>query len=153
MRIHDTIIGVFLMLFGGFILWQTSGFPQMPGQAIGPASFPTVLALIFLGGGAIVVIKGWRSRQATAWVVLEKGWFEVNRLVPVLVAIIGTLLLAGLFEQIGFLAGGSLLLIALYFTLGYRSVKWLAISVVFIGVVYYGMAKVLLVPLPLGILG
>lgn len=153
MRIHDTIIGVFLMLLGGYILWQASGFPQMPGQAIGPASFPTVLALGFLGGGAIVAIKGWRSRQARRWVVLEKGWTEANRLIPVLVALIGTVLLAGLFEQIGFLVGGSLLLVALYFTLGYRSVKWCVVSVAFIGAVYYGMAKVLLVPLPLGILG
>lgn len=153
MRIHDTIIGVFLMLLGGYILWQASGFPQMPGQAIGPASFPTLLALGFLGGGAIVAIKGWRNRQTTGWIVLEKGWSEMSRLVPALVAIIGTVLLAALFEQIGFLVGGSLLLIALYFTLGYRSAKWFAMSVAFIGAVYYGMAKILLVPLPLGMLG
>lgn len=152
MRIHDTIIGIFLILLGTFILVQAIYFPDMPGQVIGPGTFPTVLAVGFMIGGLLVALQGWRARASMRWIVLESGWAERRRLVPVLIGLVGTLVLAANFDRIGFPLGGGLLLVALYFSLGYRSLKWAAISILFVSAVYYGMAKILLVPLPLGIL-
>lgn len=153
MRFHDTIVGVFLMLLGGFILQQASGFPQMPGQSIGPGTFPTVFAVAFILGGGVIAFQGWRTARAARAIALNPGWRSRDRFAATAIALLGALALVSFFDVIGFPIGAGLLLSALYLALGHRSPIWIAVSFAFAGVLYYGMAKLLFVPLPLGPLG
>lgn len=149
MRIHDGLLGLLFIVLGACVIWQAASFPSMPGQAIGPGTFPLVFGVMFVIGGAIIGRAGLLAgmgRLAT----FNEGWRHRDRALAAFVAVIGTLVLAFFFEQIGFLIGGAVLLIALYMLLGHRSPRWIVVSLVFVGAVYYGMAKLLLVPLPTG---
>lgn len=149
MRIHDGLLGLFFLLLGGFVIWQSSTFPSMPGQAIGPDTFPTIFGVLFIVGGLIIGRSGLAAASGRL-LELNEGWRHPERAIAALIAVVGTLVLAFFFEEIGFVIGCAVLMIALYILLGHRSPIWIAVSIIFVGVVYYGMAKLLLVPLPLG---
>lgn len=148
MRIHDGLLGLFFILLGLYVVWQASSFPSMPGQAIGPGTFPVVFGVLFILGGLIIGRTGVMAGMGRL-VVFNEGWRHGERALAAAVAIIGTLVLAMFFEQIGYIIGAAVLLITLYMLLGHRSPLWIGVSVVFVGATYYGMAK-LLVPLPAG---
>ncbi|MHA6689889.1 tripartite tricarboxylate transporter TctB family protein [Devosia sp. A449] len=149
MRIHDGLLGLVFIALGITTVWQAASFPGMPGQAIGPGTFPMVFGGIFILGGLIISGKGLMA-GAGRLVQFDEGWRHPKRAIAAGIAILGSLLLAIFFEQIGFIIGGSVILIALYWVQGYRSLVWIAVSLGFVGVVYYAMAKLLLVPLPTG---
>jgi len=69
MKIHDLLSGLLLLILAICIGVNVSGFPTIPGQNIGPAAFPGLLALL-LGVCALLLIgKGWRqqSQQRQPW--------------------------------------------------------------------------------------
>ncbi|MGC4410134.1 MULTISPECIES: tripartite tricarboxylate transporter TctB family protein [Rhizobium] len=149
MKFHDSIIGLLLVAFGGWVLWQAQGFPDMPGQIIGPATFPTLLGCLCLLGGLMLI---WEGRKASphALISLHDGWRIGSRITCVAVAILGTLLLAVTFEQVGFPVGGTLLLSALFLSAGLTHPKWIGVSAVFVLTVHLVMTRLLYVPLPSG---
>ncbi len=149
MRIHDGFIGLFFIILGSFVILQAATFPAMPGQAIGPGTFPLIFGALFIVGGLIIGRSGVMAGMGKLG-ELNPGWRHPERAVAAAVAVLGTLFLAIFFEQIGFLLGGAALLIALYMLQGHRSLVWVVVSIGFVGAVYYGMAKLLLVPLPTG---
>lgn len=149
MRVHDGLVGLFFILLGLYVLWEASSFPSMPGQAFGPGTFPVLFGVMFVAGGLII----GRASLAAGFgrvLVLDEGWRHPERAAAAAVAVFGTLALAFFFNEIGFLLGGAVLLIALYMLLGHRSALWVVVSIAFVGAVYYAMAKLLLVPLPTG---
>ncbi|SMQ85442.1 putative tricarboxylic transport membrane protein [Devosia lucknowensis] len=149
MRIHDTLIGAFFLLLGSYIIFEAVRFPAMPGQAIGPGTFPMVFGAVFLVGGLIVGRSGL-AQGFSRLVEINDGWRHADRAIAAAVAVLGTLLFAVFFEQIGFIFGAIALMLVLYVLLGHRNWLWLAVPFVFVGVVYYAMARLLLVPLPTG---
>jgi hypothetical protein len=40
MKIHDTLFGLFFLALGALVLFAVKGFPNIPGQPVGPALFP-----------------------------------------------------------------------------------------------------------------
>lgn len=149
MRIHDSLIGLFFIVLGIAVIWQAYSFPVMPGQAIGPGTFPLVFGIVFVVGGLIVGRTGLATAGSQI-VAFNEGWRHRNRALAAAIAILGTFVLGVFFEEIGFVIGGAVLIVALYVVQGHRSPLWLAVSLIFIALVYYSMAKLLLVPLPLG---
>lgn len=149
MRIHDGLIGLFFIMLGIYVVWEAASFPAMPGQAIGPGTFPTIFGGLFVAGGLIVGRAGLAAGLGRL-VVLDEGWRRPERAAAASVAIIGTLILAFFFTEIGFLLGGSLLLTAIFWLTGHRSPLWIVVSIGFVSLVYLAMSKLLLVPLPAG---
>lgn len=149
MRIHDGLLGLVFIALGIATVWQAASFPGMPGQAIGPGTFPMAFGGIFVIGGLIISGKGIKAGVGRL-VQFNEGWHHTDRAVAAAIAVFGSLLLAIFFEQIGFIIGAAALLLAMYWVQGYRSLLWIAVSLGFVGLVYYAMAKLLLVPLPTG---
>lgn len=150
MKLHDSLIGLLLIAFGGWVLWQAQGFPSMPGQIIGPGTFPTLLGGLCLLGGAMLAWEG-RAVPARPLLIIHDGWRKGSRILCVAVAIFGTLLLAVTFESVGFPIGGTLLLAALFYSAGLRRPQWLAVAAVFVLTVHLVMTRLLYVPLPAGL--
>ena len=63
MKLNDAVWGALLALLGAAILWHVQGFPRIPGQNVGPALFPGILAAAMLVCGAILIVSGMRARR------------------------------------------------------------------------------------------
>ena len=57
MKLNDAVWGALLILFSAAVLIHVQGFPTIPGQKVGPALFPGVLAV---GDGGV---RGGADRQ------------------------------------------------------------------------------------------
>ena len=63
MKFSDKLVGMALVAFGLWVLLTARGFPQLPGQMIGPGTFPTLLgSLCALGGLAACRRSAGRPR-------------------------------------------------------------------------------------------
>ncbi|WP_265517248.1 tripartite tricarboxylate transporter TctB family protein [Nitratireductor luteus] len=151
MKFHDSLIGAILLAFGFWVVVTALGYPQMPGQSIGPGTFPSVLGALFIAGGALLTISGLRTRGTTL-LDIDPGWRHADRLAAALLATVGAVLLALVFESVGFPLGGFVLVTALFVLSGYRHPIWIGVSAVFVLAVYLLMTRLLYVPLPAGLL-
>ncbi|WP_165223114.1 tripartite tricarboxylate transporter TctB family protein [Affinirhizobium pseudoryzae] len=149
MKLHDSLIGLLLIAFGGWVLWQAQSFPAMPGQMIGPSTFPTLLGGLCALGGLLLVWQGRRISRDEL-VCIHEGWRIGSRVACVAVAVFGTLLLGVTFETVGFPVGGTLLLSALFYAAGLHRARWIAVSAIFVLTVHLVMTRLLYVPLPSG---
>ncbi len=151
MKIHDSVIGAVLFAFGLWVLTTALGYPRMPGQSIGPGTFPSVLGVLFMLGGLALAVTGARAHHAR-WLAIEGGWRQPGRLAAALLATAGVILFALTFERVGFPLGGFVLVSALFLLSGYRNPAWIGVSAVFVLVLHLLMTRMLYVPLPAGLL-
>ena len=64
MKVHDTIFGLIFLALGTSVLFAVRGFPNIPGQPVGPALFPGLIAVGLCVTGIMLVIKGLRQHYA-----------------------------------------------------------------------------------------
>jgi putative tricarboxylic transport membrane protein len=55
MRLNDAVWGALLLLFSAVILFHVQSFPKIPGQQVGPALFPGLLAVGLAVCGALLI--------------------------------------------------------------------------------------------------
>jgi len=152
MKIHDAFFGFFFLALGALVLFAIRGFPNIPGQPVGPALFPGLIAIGLCTTGTLMVIKGLRNREPTAWFAWE-DWIDSPRHVValcVLLACVVFYIVAA--NELGFLPTGFLMLAALFKAL---QVKWgraLLVALIATLVIHFAFYKLLRVPLPWGIL-
>ena len=151
MKVHDSLIGAVLIAFGLWVLVTAWGYPQMPGQSIGPGTFPSVLGALFIASGILLVISGLRERGARL-IQIDPGWRYPARFAAAILATAGVAAFAMVFETIGFPLGSFLLLAALFIFSGYRNPIWIVVSAGFVLAVHLAMTRLLYVPLPAGLL-
>ena len=150
MRFSDSAIGSVLVLFGGWVLLYTRTFPTLEEGYPGPSLFPNVLAVLFVLAGIGLVIQGVRKGQK--FFMLDLG--GLNRTGALNLLFVTGVVLAYIFlaEPVGFLFLVPPLLLA---TLKWLKVSWKLSILTAAGVtlfIYLLFAKLLLVPLPRGIL-
>ncbi|MBU2957736.1 tripartite tricarboxylate transporter TctB family protein [Paracoccus sp. 1_MG-2023] len=63
MKLTDALSGAALILLGLFMLWQSAQFPSFAGTAYGAAMLPRLLALGFVIGGALLVLRDIMARR------------------------------------------------------------------------------------------
>jgi putative tricarboxylic transport membrane protein len=152
MKFNDSLVGTGLIAFAGAILWNARGFPSMPGDQVGPALFPQLIAAGLAICGAIFIIQAARHRAGTPWIELP-DWFRARRQVAgFAVVTLGLLAYCLLVETLGFFVCAPLLLGVLLAVLRVRA--W-AVPVIAIGVsvlIHFIFYKGLGVPLPWGLL-
>lgn len=152
MKINDSVSGAALAVLGATILVHVQSFPQMPGQKVGPAMFPGLLAIGLLICAATVIyrgIKDLRSEPVVTW----PGWVGQRRialgffLIP---AVLVAYIVAS--ERIGFLPSAVAFLLTLFWVFGVR--PWVGLVVAIGGAlgIHYVFYKLLKVPLPWGLL-
>jgi len=149
-KFNDAILGAVFLALSIAVLVHIQGFPNIPGQKIGPGAFPGLIAAI-LAFCSVALI--WRGFQDKTPLVAVGAWLASPRHVRNFLVVIGALVFY-IFaaELLGFLLCGALILIALFLTLRVRpalAVPLALVLPVFIHVIFY---KVLRVPLPWGVL-
>ncbi len=153
MRVNDAVFGVVLLLFAAAMIAYTRTFPDMPGQAYGPALFPVIIGVGFIATGLFLLVSGLR-RLRTEPLFVGGPWLRSRRHVGSFLAIVGGLLFYILFSSpLGFVPTSLLLLTVWLVVL--RGGHWLssvAVALVVTLVVNYIFTQHLLVPLPLGLL-
>jgi putative tricarboxylic transport membrane protein len=152
MKFNDSVVGAGLIAFAGAIFWNARKFPSMPGDQVGPALFPQLIAAGLAICGAIFVIQAARRKAGTPWIELP-DWIRAPRQVAgFAVVTLGLLAYCLLVETVGFFVCAPLLLGALLAVLGVRA--W-AVPVIALGVsvvIHFIFYKGLGVPLPWGLL-
>ncbi|MDB5897082.1 MAG: hypothetical protein JWP41_684 [Ramlibacter sp.] len=152
MKLNDAIFGLLLMVLGTTVLVAIQGYPKIPGQPVGPALFPGLIAAGLFIGGVLLVARGWRDRREQPWLVWD-DWVRSPRHGLALVVLLGSILFYILAsETLGFLITATLILIALFLVLRVAPVKALTIAVVATLLIHAAFYKLLRVPLPWGVL-
>ncbi|MGV3573301.1 MAG: tripartite tricarboxylate transporter TctB family protein [Ramlibacter sp.] len=152
MKLNDAVFGLLLTALGAGIVFGVQGFPKIPGQPVGPALFPGLLACGLCVCGVLLMVNGWRARGTQAWLAWD-DWVRSPRHVAALAVLLGSILLY-IFaaERIGFLPLAILILAALFTVLKVPPGRAVLIAVIAALVIHFAFYKLLRVPLPWGVL-
>jgi putative tricarboxylic transport membrane protein len=152
MKFHDSLSGALLLAFAIAIYWHTLGFPEIPGDPVGPALFPRIIAIGMALCAIVLIVRGLLSMGPRSWAELP-DWLRMPRLVVAFLLVVLGLFAAYLFlDKLGFLVLAPLLLVALQLVLQIRAVVAIPVAIgasLMIHTIFY---KGLGVPLPWGLL-
>jgi putative tricarboxylic transport membrane protein len=152
MRLNDAVFGVLLIVFAIAEIAYTRTFPSLHGQAYGPNLFPILIGVGFLITGAILTIQGLVQRAGAP--LLEVGAWAADRRN---VVNFGLVLLALLFyivasDWLGFIPTSLIIMVVLLTSFGSGLLAALVIATLTTFGMHVLFARVLLVPLPWGLL-
>ena len=150
MKLNDTVWGALLLALALGVLWNIRTFPAIPGQNIGPAAFPGLLAVCLAACAIALIMRGLRAGHAR---LVLGDWIRSPQHVANFLLTIGVLLFY-IFaaNKLGFILTAGLILLAMFWKLGVRvrvAVPVAIATVFFIHIVFY---KGLRVSLPWGVL-
>lgn len=152
MKINDAVFGVVLATLGGAVLVSVQGFPKIPGQSVGPALFPGLIAAGLCVCGLLLILRGLRERASAPWVVLD-DWVRSPRHVLALAVLLGSIVFyiaaAG---WLGFLPTAAIILVAMFSVLRVPPLRAVLLAVVVTLVIHFAFYRLLRVPLPWGLL-
>jgi putative tricarboxylic transport membrane protein len=152
MKLNDAVFGVLLLALGATILFAVQAFPRIPGQQVGPALFPGLIAAGLCVGGLILLVRGWRERASVPWLALQE-WTRSPRHLLALAVLIGAIVFYMLVSQkLGFLLSSVIILSALFYVLQVPPGKSVGVAVLATLVIHFAFYKLLRVPLPWGVL-
>jgi putative tricarboxylic transport membrane protein len=150
-RVSNTAIGLFLIIFALAVIIHTQTFPSLDNGYPGPSLFPRVLAVLFILAGIGLIIQGIKKREKILkfdiGAVSRAGWINI---LFVLGAVVCYIFLA---EVIGFLILSLVIMMVLMKWLRAKTSWSLVMSVIVTLAIYILFAKILLVPLPWGLWG
>lgn len=152
MKLNDAVFGLLLIVLGGSVLLAVQGYPKIPGQPVGPALFPGLIAAGLCVCGVLLVARGWRQRAAQHWLAWD-AWVRSPRHVAALAVLLGAIvfyIVAA--DALGFLPTAFLILMALFLVLRVPPLRAVLIAVVAVLLVHTAFYKLLKVPLPWGVL-
>lgn len=151
MKLNDTLSGVALLALAIAVLFNVSDFPQVPGQQVGPAVFPRLIALGLAACALLLIVRG-RAASGQAWVVpgawIKSSYHRRNFLVTV--GCLVFYLLAA--EKLGFLPTGVLILASMFWSLSVPRARILPLALLITLLIHTVFYKALRVPLPWGVL-
>jgi putative tricarboxylic transport membrane protein len=150
MRLSDRVSGLLAFVVGVAVVLYTRTFPELSGQDIGPALFPSLAGAGLAGFGLWLIVADFASGPRP--LVHFDEWTGRPQMVInfglVVVALVGYILLA---EPLGFFVTGILLLSVLMLAFGARRRWILPVAVVTAFAMHYAFYTLLRVALPWGI--
>ncbi len=152
MKLNDAVFGLLLTLLGAAVLVAIRGYPTIPGQPVGPALFPGLLATGLCVAGVLLIAKGLRQRGAQPWFAWD-DWVRSPRHALALVVLLGSVMFYIVAADIlGFLPTAFIILMAMFLVLRVRPMVAVAVALVATLLVHTAFYKLLKVPLPWGLL-
>jgi putative tricarboxylic transport membrane protein len=151
-KVNDAIFGALLLALGGLVLFAVRNFPKIPGQPVGPALFPGLIASGLCVCGALLIWKGLRARHAQPWLAWD-DWVRSPRHLLALAVLLGSIvfyIVAA--NRVGFLPCALLILVANFLVLGVAPGRAVLVAVLATLVIHFAFYKLLRVPLPWGLL-
>jgi putative tricarboxylic transport membrane protein len=152
MRFNNAAPGILLILFALAEIAYATSFPRLHGQDYGPDLFPTLIGIGLLVCGIILVVQGIRERATVPMVDIGDWAQDQGNVINVftLLACIIFYILAS--NGLGFIPTSLLVLTTLLIRFGSTWRTALLIAGITTIVIHTLFAKLLLVPLPWGIL-
>jgi len=143
---------VVLAALSAAILIHIQAFPKTPGQNVGPALFPGIIAAGIGIGALILIARGWAARVRVPWLTLAP-WTRSPRHVLACLLVIGSVVFYILVaDSLGFLLTATIMLVALFAVLQVP-LRWnLPVAVIVSFCIHFAFYKMLKVPLPWGVL-
>ena len=156
MRLNDAVWGALLLLLSAALLVHVQSFPTIPGQKVGPALFPGVIAVALAICAMLLVGKGIAARGAgherAPWIEFDE-WTRQRRYVVAFLVTVGVnVFYIVAVERLGFLIVGVVYLSVLFAVYGVARRWILPIAVIVTLGIHYAFYKLLKVPLPWGLL-
>ena len=152
MKINDAIFGAVFLLFGVVVLVHVQGFSKIPGQQVGPALVPGLVAAALAVCGVLLIINGIRRRGTQPWTETADWMRSGRHLIAFAAIVFGVAAYVFLADAVGFLIVAPLLLILWLKVLGVRTGMAVIVAVVATLLIWYAFYKLLRVPLPWGVL-
>ena len=152
MKLNDAIFGAVFVLLAILVVVHVQKFPAIPGQQVGPALFPGLIAAGIGVCGLLLIYSGLRHRASQPWFVAEPWTRSTRHVAGFLAVVVAILAYIGLANLLGFLIVGPLLLFGLFVMFGARPMLAAVVAVVATLVIWYAFYKLLRVPLPWGVL-
>lgn len=152
MKLNDAIFGLVLLALGATVLVSVQAFPKIPGQPVGPALFPGLIAAGLCVAGILLIVRGLRERARQPWLVWDE-WVRSPRHGAALLVLLGSVVFYIMVStRLGFLPTAIIILVALFAALRVPLWRALLLAVVAALVVHFAFYKLLRVPLPWGVL-
>ena len=152
MKLNDAIFGLVLLALGATVLISVQAFPRIPGQPVGPALFPGLIAAGLCIAGFLLIVHGVRNRANQPWLVWD-DWVGSPRHVVALLVLLGSIVFyIAVADRLGFLPTAVIILVALFSALRVPTGRAVLIAVIAALAVHLAFYKLLRVPLPWGVL-
>ncbi|MCE3270702.1 MAG: hypothetical protein K0S57_1099 [Ramlibacter sp.] len=152
MKLNDAVFGLLLVILGGGLIVGVQGYPKIPGQPVGPALFPGLIAAGLCVCGVLLIAKGLRQRAGQPWLAWD-DWVRSRRHVAALLVLLGSVVFyIAVSDKLGFLLTATLILAANFLVLRVRPLPAVAVAVIAALLVHFAFYKLLRVPLPWGVL-
>lgn len=152
MRFNNAVPGIVLILFALAEIAYTTSFPQLHGQDYGPNLFPILIGVGLAVCGVILVVQGIAQR-ATVPMIEIGDWAQDRRNVAnVVVLLVCIILYILVSKELGFIPTALLILTTLLIRFGSSWPTSIIVAIATTFMIHTLFAKVLLVPLPWGIL-
>lgn len=152
MKFNDAVFGAILLLAGLAIVGYVQTFPKIPGQQVGPAIYPGLVAAGLAICGVLLIASGLRHRSSQPWFALDEWTRSRQHVVGFLAVIAAVVFYIVAANALGFLIVGVLILFVLFQLFGVRPVTAAVVAVVATFVIWFAFYKLLRVPLPWGVL-
>ena len=150
MKLSDTLSGLLTLIFGTAIVVVARTFPAIPGQAIGPSLFPTLIRVGLILCGLGLVLSG--RRQGASWFRFD-DWVHRPRMVLNFgLVFVDLVFYAFAVGRLGFFITAVIFLSVLMFAFGIRRMRIVPLALVVTMVIHYAFYSLLRVPLPWGVL-
>jgi putative tricarboxylic transport membrane protein len=133
------------------------GFPRIPGQNVGPALFPGLVAAALVVCGVVLIASGLRARRragagAVRWAEAPPWLRSPPQLLAFAVLVASNVFYLLVVDRLGFLPTAFVYLAALMWVLRVRLALVLPVALVMTLLIHYAFYKLLRVPLPWGVL-
>ena len=156
MKVNDAVWGALLLLLGVAILVHVQSVPTIPGQKIGPALFPGVIAVGLSVCALLLIAQGIAAhrhdREQSPWLAAG-AWVRSPRHVLAFLLTIGVnVFYIVVVDRLGFILTGVIYLAVLFAVFGVRLRNNLTLAVIVTLGIHYSFYKLLKVPLPWGVL-
>lgn len=152
MRVNDAVFGLLFAALGALVLFAVQGFPKIPGQPVGPALFPGLIACGLCITGTILMVRGWRQRASHPWLEWHDWVGSPRHMVAFALLVGGVVLYIVGSDRLGFIPCAFVILMALFLVLRVPVGRSVFIAVIATLVVHFAFYKLLRVPLPWGLL-
>jgi putative tricarboxylic transport membrane protein len=154
MKLNDAVWGALLLFFSAAVLFHVRNFPTIPGQKVGPAMFPSLLAVGIAVCALLLIVNGLKARatggERARWAELD-AWSRSRRHVLAFFAVLGVnVFYILLVDRIGFIITGTIYLGTLFAVFGVRARLILPLALGLTLGIHYAFYKLLKVPLPWG---
>lgn len=152
MRLHDAILAVLLLAFAVAVGVHAAGFPGMPGQALGPGFFPTLVAAGMALAALVLLATTIRRRAAVPLIELDDWVRSPRRLLDVLLVVGGLAFYVRFSETLGYFIAAPVSLLMFLAATRVRMPIAVPVALLVPLLVHYIFYTGLRVPLPWGVL-